>query len=43
MTALVFDQINSALGSMQQEINGIKHKLTLQVRRLTVCDDFNLI
>jgi len=32
MTAFVLEQIGSALGSMQTEIDGIKHKLALQVR-----------
>lgn len=30
MTAFVLEQIGSALGSMQTEIDGIKQKLTLQ-------------
>ena len=31
MTTFVFEQIGFALGNMQQEINGIKEKLAVQV------------
>jgi len=36
MTAFVFEQIGYALGSMQQEINGIKSKLAVQVKKILI-------